>query len=138
MCTGSGDTAAVERLLQLGCSMLAIDKIGWSPLMWAASGGHAATLRALMTAGADVRIRDVRLRGALHWAAEKGHVEAVGILVDSLSELQLDLHAQVCALPSLCAIAIRRFFVICKCSHQALVGHAKRSTTFMYCPQSIT
>lgn len=63
--------------------------------MWAAAGGHAPIIRELVAYGADVRICDVRARGALHWAAEKGHVEAVDLLVDKLSELQLDLHAQV-------------------------------------------
>ena len=68
--------------------------------MWAAAGGHAGIIRELMGQAADAAIRDVRARGALHWAAEKGHVEAVDLLVEKLSELGLDLHAQVRGGPS--------------------------------------
>ena len=63
--------------------------------MWAAAGGHAGIIRELMGQAADASVRDVRARGALHWAAEKGHVEAVDLLVEKLSELGLDLHSQV-------------------------------------------
>lgn len=85
----------VQHLISLGCCPKDIDRIGWSPLMWAAAGGHVGIIKELIAQGADIRIRDVRARGALHWAAEKGHVEAVDLLVEKLSQLQLDLHAQV-------------------------------------------
>ena len=71
-CAGSGDTAVVQQLISLGCSPTAVDRIGWSPLMWAAAGGHAGIIRELMGQAADAAVRDVRARGALHWAAEKG------------------------------------------------------------------
>lgn len=85
----------VAKLMDLGCSPTAVDKMGWSPLTWAASGGHVSILAALMARGADFRITDERGRSPLHWSAERGHMEAVDLLVEKFNELNLDLHGPV-------------------------------------------
>ena len=93
--TGSGDACVVAKLIELGCDPKAVDKLGWSPLTWAASGGHVNILAALMAQGADFKLADERGRTPLHWAAERGHVEAVDMLVEKCSEQSLDLHGLV-------------------------------------------
>lgn len=85
----------VAKLIELGCDPKAVDKMGWSPLTWAASGGHVNILAALMAQGADFKLADERGRTPLHWAAERGHVEAVDLLVEKFSEQNLDLHGAV-------------------------------------------
>lgn len=95
---GSGDLEIVKELISLGCSPLEADHIGWTPVMWAAAGGHAPVIQELMRLGADIRVMDNQSRWPLHWAAEKGHVEAVDLLVKHLSDAHADLHLQVLTL----------------------------------------
>jgi len=95
----------VLRLIQLGCSHTGVDKAGWTPLMWAAAGGHAGIIGELMARGADFRVRDERGRGPLHWASERGHVEAVDLLVEKYTKNSLDLHALVIPPPPLSLLA---------------------------------
>lgn len=54
---------------------------GYTPLMFAASGGHAAMTRMLLTAGADAHARDHNGDRALLWAAQRGHPETVALLL---------------------------------------------------------
>lgn len=60
------------------------DKIGWTPLFWSASEGHFNAVAKLLNFGADPFILDSNNRNALHFAAERGHVEAVRTLVKSM------------------------------------------------------
>mmetsp|Transcript_37040 Transcript_37040/g.47864 ORF Transcript_37040/g.47864 Transcript_37040/m.47864 type:complete len:479 (+) Transcript_37040:100-1536(+) len=70
-------------------SMLeAIDNSGWTPLMVASSRGEVAVMTFLIGCGADVLAYSKDSKGdigrtALHWAAAKGKVEAVGLLLRS-------------------------------------------------------
>ena len=51
-----GDTDAVERLLDLGLSLNAVDAQGCTALLRACGGGHVALVRALLARGADPEI----------------------------------------------------------------------------------
>ena len=63
--------------------------------MWASAGGHVAVIQELMTHGADFQVKDNQGRWPLHWAAEKGHADAVDLLVKHLLDADADLHVQV-------------------------------------------
>lgn len=63
--------------------------------MWASAGGHVAVIQELTTHGADLQVKDNQGRWPLHWAAEKGHADAVDLLVKHLLEAQADLHVHV-------------------------------------------
>jgi ankyrin repeat protein len=55
---GRGDLAEVERLLDLGASVSAVDPRGRTALTAAAYGAHLEVARALIAAGADVNVQD--------------------------------------------------------------------------------
>lgn len=95
MCAGSGERALLERLLELGEPVDAPDGGGWTPLLWAAAGGHAGCVAQLLEAGAWVGVMDGRARTPLHWAAERGWADTVTQLVSAMSQSDLDLHMQV-------------------------------------------
>ncbi|XP_049769607.1 ankyrin repeat and protein kinase domain-containing protein 1-like isoform X1 [Schistocerca cancellata] len=59
-------------------------------LIKAAMVGATADLRALLAAGADVRARDEAWQGwtALHWTADRGHVEAARLLLEAGAEVR--------------------------------------------------
>ena len=78
--------------------VLARDQAGWSPLHWAAAGGHAGCASALLEVGARPGAADERGRLPLHWAAERGWADAVSALVPAMSSASVDLHAVVGAL----------------------------------------
>ena len=99
----------LERLLVMGESIFRADINSWTPLMWAAAGGHVAVIQRLLVGGAALGICDNDGRGVLHVSAAKGHLEAVSSLVDALAAQKLDLHnpvRRVCCLarPHLCQI----------------------------------
>ncbi|XP_078583313.1 uncharacterized protein LOC144866015 isoform X2 [Branchiostoma floridae x Branchiostoma japonicum] len=52
-----------------------------TPLHWATKKGHQETVSALLTAGANVNVRDFVQRTPLHLAAENGHHETVSALL---------------------------------------------------------
>ena len=55
----------------------------WTPLFFAAQGGHAACVRLLCARGADVKIRDPRRRTPLHVAAAFGSPAACAGLIEA-------------------------------------------------------
>ena len=72
---GGGDTAAVQRLLKEGASLLTRDDAGRTALVAAAYGNHVDTARVLLEAGASPDVRDTVGRTAFMVAAVYGHVE---------------------------------------------------------------
>ncbi len=64
-----GDIAEVERLLQADPDCLNQQgRGGWTPLHWAAAGGHADVVKLLLSKGADDTIRDRQGYSAMYWA----------------------------------------------------------------------
>ena len=55
----------------------------WTPLFFAAQGGHAACVRLLCARGADVKLRDPRRRTPLHVAAAFGSAAACAGLIEA-------------------------------------------------------
>jgi len=75
-----GCASAVSALLDLGADVNATDK-GLTPLVCAARKGHAAIIRMLVQAGADLERRKPRAKTALYEAAMGGHHAAIKALV---------------------------------------------------------
>lgn len=61
---GRGDTAGVERLLEAGAEVDAVDGSGRTPLVVAAYGAHLGVARVLIEAGADVNHEDASQQSA--------------------------------------------------------------------------
>ena len=59
----------------------------WTPLMYAAAGGHAAVCKVLLEYEAQPNAVDLRGRRALHYAAFNGHAAACAVLVDGGTEM---------------------------------------------------
>jgi uncharacterized protein len=77
----TGNTAAVEALLNKGLNVNTKDRNGWTPLLEAGFGGHADTVRVLLDRGADVNTPDQAGWTPLMEAASKGHTEVIKILL---------------------------------------------------------
>jgi uncharacterized protein len=78
----TGKVDAVNVLLRYGADVNA--KEGWhkqTALMWAAAEGHSAVIRALVEAGADLRVRSAAGFTALLFAAREGQIGAVQALL---------------------------------------------------------
>jgi ankyrin repeat protein len=67
-------------LLDAGANPNVQNKLGGTPLMWAASYGQDAAVRMLLARGADPRIKDVDGVTAAGWAAKNGRVSLEMIL----------------------------------------------------------
>lgn len=79
---GNQDITAM--LLAAGANPRAETRIGrYTPLHVAAKGGHAAVIRRLVDAKADVSALTTTGATALHFAAEGGNADAVAILLDA-------------------------------------------------------
>ncbi|XP_073696004.1 histone-lysine N-methyltransferase EHMT1a isoform X3 [Garra rufa] len=65
------------------------DDGGWAPLTWATENTNLEQVKMLISAGADVQIRDKEENVCLHWAAFSGCDEIAQLLLDKRS----DLHA---------------------------------------------
>lgn len=93
-----GHTSTVESLLKQGRVDVnaTADRMGTSPLMFAADGGHKQVVALLLGGGADVNARsDGYGFTALHWCCRNGHQDVVELLlqqpgckVDVLDETQ--------------------------------------------------
>ena len=85
--------AAVEALLQAGCSVHAAATNGSTALHWAAGDGEVGVVRALLRAGADTRARSSTWRSTVrgdnsgqtpaHWAAASGQTAALEALLEA-------------------------------------------------------
>lgn len=89
-CGGVGPLALIEKLLDWGASVNAVDNTGWSSLHYVASSGQAHLLVPLLTAGADINVA-VSDQGwtPLTRAAYRGHLEAVQILCSAGADVLL-------------------------------------------------
>ena len=85
----------VELLTSLGLSIADQSRNGWDVFMWACLGGHAAVVTKLVGLGSNIGVKDREDRLGLHWAAEKGHADAVGVLVRDMLQANLDIQATV-------------------------------------------
>jgi uncharacterized protein len=80
-----GDEAAARRLLEIGAQL---NRPGWTPLHYAASGGHVALVELYLAKGAKV---DARSRGdatPLMLAASENHTEVVAVLLKAGADRQ--------------------------------------------------
>ncbi len=82
-----GDDKAVERLILTGAHVDAEEQ-GVSALMWASGNGSTAAVRVLLQYGACVNAGASSNSSALLRAAEAGHAEVVGILIDHEADLK--------------------------------------------------
>lgn len=77
----SGRDKAVEQLIQAGAHV-DVEEHGVSALMWASGSGSTATVRVLLQYGARVNPGVSSHSSALLRAAEGGHAEVAGMLID--------------------------------------------------------
>ncbi|CAD6877079.1 RNA polymerase sigma factor RpoD [Methylomonas fluvii] len=89
----SGVQAAVRLHIRRGIEVNAIDEKGRSPLILAASKGHAETCRILLEAGADPRMRDNEGNDALTIALGRKMDSLAELLKKFLSELESNVYA---------------------------------------------
>jgi ankyrin repeat protein len=85
----TGDGATALRLLEAGADPN-VDRAAYSPLMFAAGNGDDALTAALIARGARVDHRDHNGDRALLWAAQRGRVGAVRLLLAAGAALQSD------------------------------------------------
>lgn len=77
----AGDTAAVQRLVQAGADINALDDLGRTPVMAATHGNHIQTVQALIQAEADIDIQDHRLDNPFLYAGAEGLMEILRLTI---------------------------------------------------------
>ncbi len=77
----AGDFAIVQSLLQMGISMSFHDYYGYSPIHYAAGGGHEDILRLFAESGANLDQSSVSGLTALHIVAGRGQLDVASVLV---------------------------------------------------------
>ncbi len=82
----AGDLKGVERALESGADVNAMEEEGRTALMLAAFNGHAGVVLTLLDAGAGIDRRDLMGRTALLYAATGPFPETVTILLDRGAE----------------------------------------------------
>jgi Kinesin motor domain/Ankyrin repeats (3 copies)/Ankyrin repeat len=90
-----GDDKGVAAALQNGANMNAEDKMGRTPLLYAARGGRLKVCKYIVKCGGDISACDKDGRNALHYAARRGHLDVVQWLIDEMKQSvrQTDAHA---------------------------------------------
>jgi hypothetical protein len=76
-----GEVARAKDLLTTGAHVNAIDRRGFTPLMWAAASGNAEMVRQLLDGGAGVEQRSLDGTTALMLAASNGFADVVRMLI---------------------------------------------------------
>ncbi|XP_039515107.1 histone-lysine N-methyltransferase EHMT1a isoform X3 [Pimephales promelas] len=85
-----GHTDVLQYLLSMpSIDVNCKDDGGWAPLTWATENMRLEQMKMLISAGADVQIRDKEENVCLHWAAFSGCDEIAQLLLEKRS----DLHA---------------------------------------------
>jgi ankyrin repeat protein len=97
-----GDVTRVKDLLAAGHAVNARDKDGYTPLFWAAFGGHADIANLLLAKGADVNAKNSKGITPLSEASYRGHRKVVELLLAAGADInargekgQTSLHAAV-------------------------------------------
>ncbi|MDB5099881.1 MAG: hypothetical protein JWM80_4302 [Cyanobacteria bacterium RYN_339] len=82
LCSASagGDYSSVMAAVQLGASPNTRDRLGRTPIAWAARNGHTRVVDYLLAHGAYIDATDADGYTALMWAARMGHFETVSYL----------------------------------------------------------
>ncbi|KAJ1679047.1 phosphate system positive regulatory protein pho81, partial [Spiromyces aspiralis] len=77
-----GSVQLARLLIDRGSAMDPIDNdLGWTPLFYAASEGHAGCLDVLLSSGCKVDVIDEAQRSAVYYAANEGHIGCVEMLL---------------------------------------------------------
>jgi ankyrin repeat protein len=76
-----GNAEEVKRLLGRRVNVNQGDEQAWTPLHWAAQGGHTDVARLLLDAGADVEAKTREGNTPLFPAVFNGHIEMVRLLL---------------------------------------------------------
>ena len=75
------DTATVKNLLHHGAGINEADGVeNFTPLMWAAAEGNMEVVKILLSAGADVNMKDIDGDTAGSFAGKNGHAEIAAML----------------------------------------------------------
>lgn len=81
----SGDTEALQRLLQQRAAPIESRDRTMTGLQWCCMLGHAAAVQVLLDAGADVAATDLNGWTALHLASRWGRLDCVHLLVKQVA-----------------------------------------------------
>jgi ankyrin repeat protein len=84
-----GQEEVLKRLLGGGADPASQDRMGRTPLSWAAGNGHKAAVKLLLEKGADVESKDtVYGRTPLWWAAENRHEAMLKLLLQKGADVE--------------------------------------------------
>jgi ankyrin repeat protein len=78
-----GDLVRVNECLENGDDTNTADDGGWTPLITAASIGHAHVAAALIEAGCDTKKRTLEGRTAFFYAVSRGHAPVIDLLIQN-------------------------------------------------------
>ena len=84
-----GDTTAVNSFLTEGADPNAENFLGITPLIYAASNGHAEIVQILIDGGADVNSQSESGISSLIAAAKEGHTDTVSVLLNNGADINL-------------------------------------------------
>ena len=82
-----GFTEAAEALLDHGADIMATNCSHFTPLHWAAWGGHTELVKLLLARGADPFYLDDSGYTALHWAEYWGHKDVAKLLKEKMDSM---------------------------------------------------
>jgi hypothetical protein len=83
-----------QQLLEAGAQCRTVDRLGRTPLHWAARSGYAPLLRELLAAGSDPTVKDTCGTTALDLARKCGHVAATEVLQAAVSTRSRSPHSR--------------------------------------------
>ncbi|XP_064384971.1 uncharacterized protein LOC135333882 isoform X4 [Halichondria panicea] len=79
----AGNLSALKDAIKRGEDVNSVDRDGWTPLMFAAMGGHTDCAGELLSSGAVVDLANKGVSTPLYWAARGGHTDCVKKLLSS-------------------------------------------------------